>query len=53
MTEQTNLTKELATRINRLVNIPLINEQNEQIFFEFVVGVLLEMLFDEIDLQLL
>ena len=53
MTEQTNLTKELATRINSLVNIPLINEQNEQIFFEFVVGVLLEMLFDEIDLQLL
>jgi len=53
MTEQTNLTKELATRINQLVNIPLINEQNEQIFFEFVVGVLLEMLFDEIDLQLL
>ncbi len=53
MNETQKLTKELATRINRLVNIPLINEQNEQIFFEFVVGTLLEMLFDEIDLQLL
>ncbi len=46
------LVKELATRINKLVNIPLINEQNEQVFFEMVVGILLDIFLSELDKQL-
>ncbi len=43
---------ELATRINKLVNIPLINEQNEQVFFEMVVAILLDIFLGELDKQL-
>ncbi len=46
------LVKELATRINKLVNIPLINEQNEQVFFEMVVAILLDIFLGELDKQL-
>ena len=31
MTDKTILIKELATRINKLLDIPIINEQNEQV----------------------
>ena len=53
MDEKQTLVKELATRINSIVNIPLINEQNEQIFFEMVVSILIGIFFEEIDNQLL
>jgi hypothetical protein len=53
MTDRETLIKDLATRINALVNIPLINEQNEQIFFEFVIRILLDIFLDELDKQLL
>lgn len=53
MTDRNILIKELATRINDLVNIPLINEQNEQVFFEFVIRILLDIFLDELDKQLL
>jgi len=43
------LARELATRINKMVNIPLINEENEQIFFELIVTILLQILFDNLD----
>lgn len=46
------LVKELANRINKLVNIPLINEQNEQVFFEMVVAILLDIFLGELDKQL-
>jgi hypothetical protein len=46
------LVKELATRINKLVNIPLINEENEQVFFELVVAILLDIFLGELDKQL-
>lgn len=36
------LAKELATRINQLVNIPLLREEDEQKFFEMVVMIILE-----------
>ncbi len=36
------LAKELATRINKLVNIPLMKEEDEQAFFEMVVKLVLE-----------
>ncbi|HNQ43466.1 MAG TPA: hypothetical protein PKI59_03515 [Candidatus Cloacimonadota bacterium] len=43
------LAKELATRINRLINIPLIREEDEQIFFELIVSILLELFLDNLD----
>jgi len=36
------LAVELATRINQLVNIPLVKEEDEQKFFEMVVMIILE-----------
>jgi len=36
------LAKELATRINNVVNIPLLREEDEQQFFELVVSMILE-----------
>ncbi|MCD8480715.1 MAG: hypothetical protein LRZ88_11205 [Candidatus Cloacimonetes bacterium] len=47
------LARELATKINKMVNIPLIREEDEQIIFELIVLILLDfvlggMLWDEI-----
>jgi hypothetical protein len=53
MTDRSTLVKELASRINALLDIPLINEQNEQIFFELVIGILMDLFLDELDKQLL
>ncbi len=36
------LAKELATRINSAINIPLLKEDDEQKFFEMVVMVILD-----------
>jgi len=44
------LVKELATRINKAVNIPLVNEANEQAIFELIIGILLNLFLDELDL---
>lgn len=35
------LAKELATKLNHLVNIPFITEEDEQVFFELVVNIVL------------
>lgn len=35
------LAKELATKLNHLVNIPFIKEEDEQAFFEVVVNIVL------------
>ena len=53
MNDNNILVKELATRINQLVDIPLINEQNEQAFFELIISILLGIFLDEVDKQLL
>ena len=37
------LAKQLATKINDKVNLPFLNEEQEQAFFELVVMTLLEM----------
>jgi hypothetical protein len=37
------LAKQLATKINEKVNLPFLNEEQEQAFFELVVMTLLEM----------
>ena len=53
MNDNNILIKELANRINQLVNIPLINEQNEQAFFELVISILLGIFLDEVDKHIL
>jgi len=37
----TLLAKELASKLNHLVNIPFIKEEDEQVFFELVVNIVL------------
>ena len=47
------LAKELATRINRLVNIPMISEENEQAFFEMIVLMVVELMFTRMSKEVL
>lgn len=47
--DKQDLVKELATRINAVVNIPLINEKNEQAVFELILGILLGLFLDELE----
>ncbi len=42
------LARELAARINKLVNIPFVNEEQEQYFFEMIVVLVLEILLKHI-----
>ncbi|PKN71120.1 MAG: hypothetical protein CVU50_10505 [Candidatus Cloacimonetes bacterium HGW-Cloacimonetes-3] len=46
------LAKELATRINKLVNIPLVKEEDEQAFFEMIVMMILEILISKLGTEL-
>jgi hypothetical protein len=46
------LAKELATRINKLVNIPLVKEEDEQAFFEMVVKLVLEIVISRLGKEL-
>jgi hypothetical protein len=46
------LAKELATRINNLVNIPLVKEEDEQVFFEMVVMLVLEIVISKLGTEL-
>jgi hypothetical protein len=39
------LAKELATRVNNAVDIPLVNEEDEQAFFELIILIVLELIF--------
>jgi hypothetical protein len=43
---------ELATRINKLVNIPLVNEEDEQKFFEMIVLMVLEIVISKLGKEL-
>ncbi|MCB5286389.1 MAG: hypothetical protein LHW64_01125 [Candidatus Cloacimonetes bacterium] len=45
------LAYELASRLNELINIPLINEENEQIFFDLIITILLQLLYDSLDIS--
>jgi len=45
----TVLAKELATKLNHLVNIPFIKEEDEQVFFELVVNIVLGAVLTNID----
>lgn len=42
------LAKELASRVNNAVNIPLISEENEQAFFEMIILMVLELVFSKL-----
>jgi hypothetical protein len=46
------LVREIASRINELINIPLINEKNEQIFFELIVNILMQNLLNVLDIDI-
>ncbi|HPF08775.1 MAG: hypothetical protein PHU99_06575 [Candidatus Cloacimonetes bacterium] len=45
------LARELATKINKLVNIPLIREEDEQVFFELIVLILLDVILNGLDVN--
>jgi len=42
------MAKELATHINQTVNLPFLNEEQEQIFFELVVAKVLELILGQL-----
>ena len=42
------LAKELATKLNSLLNIPIIKEEDEQKFFELVTMIILELVFSKL-----
>jgi len=42
------LAKELATRVNKAVNLPLINEENEQAFFELIILMVLDLVLSRV-----
>jgi len=42
------LARELAAKVNAAVNIPLIKEEDEQAFFEIVILMMLELLFNKL-----
>ena len=42
------LARELATRVNSLVDIPFIKEDDEQAFFEMIILILLELVFNRL-----
>ncbi|HOC95714.1 MAG TPA: hypothetical protein PK802_04245 [Candidatus Cloacimonadota bacterium] len=42
------LAKELATKVNGVINIPLIDEEHEQAFFELLIVILLEILLNKL-----
>ena len=46
------LAVELATRINKLVNIPLVKEEDEQKFFEMIVMMVLEIVISKLGKEL-
>ncbi|MDD4223946.1 MAG: hypothetical protein PHD87_08100 [Candidatus Cloacimonetes bacterium] len=42
------LARELGTRVNKLVDIPFIKEDDEQAFFELIILLLLEVIFNRL-----
>jgi hypothetical protein len=45
------LAKELGTRVNKAVNIPLVKEEDEQAFFELIILMLLEIVFSKLGFE--
>ncbi|MFO8144460.1 MAG: hypothetical protein R6T89_01835 [Candidatus Syntrophosphaera sp.] len=42
------LAKELATRVNNAVDIPLVNEEDEQALFELIILIVIELIFTKL-----
>jgi len=42
------LAKELATKVNKLINIPLVKEEDEQAFFEMLILMLLDIVLSKL-----
>lgn len=42
------LAKELGSKVNNLVDIPIIKEEDEQAFFELIILLLLELIFNRL-----
>ena len=42
------LARELASKVNNLVDVPLVNEEDEQAFFELIILLLLELIFNRL-----
>ncbi|MCB5234648.1 MAG: hypothetical protein LHW60_05325 [Candidatus Cloacimonetes bacterium] len=40
------LIKDLATKVNKLINIPLLNEETEQALFEMLISIILGLVLD-------
>ncbi len=49
----TPLAKELATRINKAVNIPFVSEEQEQYFFEMIIVLVLDTLLGQLGKDLI
>ena len=47
-----NTAEELAKKVNKALNVPILNEQQEQAFFEMVILLLLELLINKLGLNL-
>ena len=47
-----NIAEELAKKVNQALNLPILNEQQEQAFFEMVILLLLELLINKLGLNL-
>lgn len=45
------LVKELATRVNKLINIPFVNEETEQALFEMIISIVLGVVLDRLILK--
>jgi hypothetical protein len=45
------LAKELAVKVNKAVNIPLVKEEDEQAFFELIILMLLEIVFSKLGFE--
>ncbi|MBW6514532.1 MAG: hypothetical protein K0B87_07235, partial [Candidatus Syntrophosphaera sp.] len=46
------LARELATKVNKVVDIPLVGEEDEQSFFELIILILLELIFAKLGFEL-
>ncbi len=42
------LAMELATKVNGMVNIPLVKDEDEQAFFELIILMVLEIVFNKL-----
>ena len=42
------LAKSLATKVNAALDVPLVSEENEQAFFEMIILIVMELIFNRL-----